>query len=172
MAEDGRESGLVIGVGNPDRGDDGAGPRVAALLRAQGMRAIDHAGDGLTLIELWKDHCRVLIVDAMTTGAGPGTVKRFDAVAEPLPRDAFAVSSHAFGLAEGVEMARRLGRLPAEVTVFGIEGASYSLGAGLSGNVEQACREVARHILVEMNGGQGTSDRSFGRARKGDGVAL
>jgi len=149
VGEGGRGSVLVIGVGNPDRGDDGAGPRVAALLRAQGVNAADHDGDGLALIDLWENHSAVVIVDAMVTGAAPGTVRRFDAAAGPLPREAFAVSSHAFGVAEAVETARALGRLPARIIVYGIEGESFALGAGLSDRVEQACPRVAQDILVE-----------------------
>jgi hydrogenase maturation protease len=149
VGEGGNETVLVIGVGNRDRGDDGAGPEVAARLRAQGVHAIEHAGDGLALIDLWDNHSAVVIVDAMVTGTTPGTVRRFDAAAGPLPRAAFAVSSHAFGLAEAVETARALGRLPASVLVYGIEGESFALGAGLSDCVEQACPRLAQDILVE-----------------------
>jgi hydrogenase maturation protease len=150
VGEDGSASVLVIGVGNPDRSDDGAGPRVAALLRAQGMHAIDHAGDGLALIDLWEDRSRVMIVDAMVTGGEPGSIHRFDAARAPLPRQAFRISSHAFGLAEGLEMARTLGRLPAALVVYGIEGESFCLGTGLSGPVEEACRRVEREIIAKL----------------------
>jgi len=149
VGEGGRASVLVIGVGNRDRGDDGAGPRVAALLRAQDVNAADHAGDGLALIDLWDNHSVVVIVDAMVTGAAPGTIRRFDATAGPLPREAFAVSSHAFGVAEAVETARALGRLPATVIVYGIEGESFALGTDLTDRVQQACLRVAQDIVAE-----------------------
>lgn len=149
MGKSSRESVLAIGLGNPDRGDDGAGPAVASLLRTQGVHVIEHLGDGLALINLWEGHSAVVVVDATASGATPGTIRRFDAAAGPLPREAFAVSSHAFGLAEAVEMARGLGRLPATVIVYGIEGESFALGAGLSGRVEEACARVARDILSE-----------------------
>jgi hydrogenase maturation protease len=149
VGEGGNETVLVIGVGNRDRGDDGAGPEVAARLRAQGVHAIEHAGDGLALIDLWDNHSAVVIVDAMVTGTTPGTVRRFDAAAGPLPREAFAVSSHALGIAEAVETARALGRLPAAVIVYGIEGQAFTLGAGLTSLVEQACLRVVQDILEE-----------------------
>ena len=44
---------LVIGCGNTDRGDDGAGILVARQLRTLGLNAIEHCGDGPPLIELW-----------------------------------------------------------------------------------------------------------------------
>jgi hydrogenase maturation protease len=150
VGEDGSASVLVIGVGNPDRGDDGAGPRVVALLLARGVNAVDHAGDGLALIDLWKDRSRVVIVDAMVTGGVPGSILRFDTDRAPLPRRVFHMSSHVFGLAEGLEMARILGRLPAALIVYGIEGESFCLGAGLSGPVEGACRRVEREIVAKF----------------------
>ena len=171
MGEGERASVLVIGVGNPDRGDDGAGPQVAARIRKRGLQAIDHTGDGLALIELWEGHSAVVIVDAMVTGAAPGTVRRFDAAAGPLPREAFAVSSHAFGLAEAVETARALGRLPATVIVYGIEGGSFTLGAGLSGRVERACPRVARDILNETVSSRNKLERRIDGAEQGNGSA-
>lgn len=171
MGEGERASILVIGVGNPDRGDDGAGPEVAARLGAQGVRIVEHGGDGLALIELWEGHSAVVIVDAMVTGARPGTIRRFDAAAGPLPREAFAVSSHAFGLAEAVETARALGRLPETVVVYGIEGESFTLGAGLSGRVERACRRVARDILNETVYSREILERRIDGAEQGNGSA-
>jgi hydrogenase maturation protease len=149
VGEGGGYSVLVIGVGNPDRGDDGAGPQVAAMLRRRGVNAIEHLGDGLALIDLWENQSAVVIIDATVSGVAPGTIRRLDTAAGPLPREAFAVSSHAFGLAEAVETARALGRLPANVVVYGIEGESFTLGAGLTGRVEKACARVAQDILSE-----------------------
>jgi hydrogenase maturation protease len=113
------------------------------------VHAIEHAGDGLALIDRWDKRSAVVIVDAMVTGAEPGTIRRFDAAAGPLPREAFAVSSHALGIAEAVETARALGRLPEAVIVYGIEGQAFTLGAGLTSLVEQACLRVVQDILEE-----------------------
>ena len=43
-----------------------------------------------------------------------------------------ASSTHALGLADAVELARSLGRLPQRVVVYGIEGAAFEFGNGLS----------------------------------------
>ncbi len=171
MGEHGGQSVLVIGVGNRDRGDDGAGPEVAAQLRSRGMNALDHGGDGLALIGLWEGYSAVVIVDAMISGAEPGTTRRFDAALEPLPREAFTVSSHAFGLAGAVETARALGRLPAAVIVYGIEGESFALGTSLSGPVKQACRRLAQDIPKETVCNRETSKRHVDGAEKGNGAA-
>jgi hydrogenase maturation protease len=150
VGEGGRASVLVIGVGNPDRGDDGAGPEVAARLRMRGVQAIDHAGDGAALLDLWSSRSRVIVVDAMNAGTAPGRVRCFDAIREPLPRDLSLASSHAFGPAEAIETARALGRLPRALVVYAIEGVSFALGTGLSGPVAEACRRVEREIVAKL----------------------
>lgn len=57
---------LVIGIGNPLRGDDGAGPRLVELLEARGARADCLAVHQLTpeLAETVAEHDPVVFVDA------------------------------------------------------------------------------------------------------------
>src|SRR5512140_1524544 len=113
---------VVIGVGNLFRGDDAAGLLAARRLRAcRGVRAVEHTRDGLSLMEHWGPADHVVVVDALTSGHAPGTVFRFEATEGPVPGDAGWISSHSAGVAEGIETARVLGRLPASLTVFGIE---------------------------------------------------
>lgn len=58
--------------------------------------------------------------------------------------------THMFSLADVIEQARALGRLPARLTGYGIEGTSYELGAPLSAEAEAATRTVAEEILREL----------------------
>jgi hydrogenase maturation protease len=89
----------------------------------------------------------VTIVDAVSSGAPPGTVHELEAGGEPLPVRLFGSSStHALGLAEALELARSLGRLPARVRVLGIEGARFDYGRGLSPEVEEAVERCTRSI--------------------------
>ena len=46
-----------------------------------------------------------MLIDATRSGARPGTLTCFDAIASPLPRPLFHNSTHEFGLAEAVELA-------------------------------------------------------------------
>jgi hydrogenase maturation protease len=132
---------MVIGVGNPWRGDDGAGLAVA---RAAG--GIAHEGECSPLIEMWAGRDQVVLVDAAASGGAPGTVRRFDASREPLPARTLRSSTHAFGLPEAIELARSLGRLPERVTVYTIEGANFAPGAGLTPAVDRAARELAQGL--------------------------
>lgn len=150
MREGGRPSTLIIGVGNRDRGDDGVGPIAVDRLVAKGIPAVEHSYDGAALIDVWEGCDRVILVDAMRSGAQAGTIRRFDASGERLPKGAFAVSSHLFGPVEAVETARALGRLPSNLIVFGIEGGSYGFGDPLSPAVQEAMHDLIDRIIKEL----------------------
>jgi len=141
---------LVIGVGNRDRGDDGVGPIAADRLVARGIAAVEHSHDGAALIDLWAGCGKVVLVDAMRSGARPGTIRRFDVSRERLPIGAFGVSSHLFGPVEAMETARALGRLPPSLVVFGIEGGSYGFGDPLSPPVHDALQDLVDRVVEEL----------------------
>ena len=139
----------IIGIGNGDRGDDGVGPAVIALLaKAPPAGAVLQAarGDMLALIDAWGSSDRVYLVDAVAPAGSPGRLVCIDVAGDALPGGLGSfVSSHGFGVADAIELARALGRLPARLAVYGIEGAGFTPGAPLSPAVVQALpRLVAR----------------------------
>lgn len=136
----------MVGVGNLDRGDDGAG--VVAARRVQNTRAKE-VGDCTDLLDIWDGEGHVIVVDAMRSGSPPGTVMRFDVNADELPSRMFP-STHAFGLAETVELARALGRLPRSLMIYGIEVGQLDPGSTLSPEVDQAVQLVAAEIDAEL----------------------
>jgi hydrogenase maturation protease len=143
---------LVIGLGNSFRGDDGAGPAVArALLDEVPARVRAYEGEPVGLIEEWTGADAVFVVDAVSSGAVPGTIHRLDPLAEPIPTALSQGSTHAFGLAETIELARALDRLPRRLTVYGIEGERFTAGEVLSPAVARAV-EVVRSELHERLG--------------------
>jgi hydrogenase maturation protease len=144
---------LVIGIGNRCRSDDGVGPVVAGLIAARrlpGVRAVEHSGEGAGLMALWDGWRRVVIVDAARSGSPPGTVHRLDARAQRVPGGLFNYSTHAFSVAEAVEMARVLGTLPERLVVYGIEARDIGCGQMLSPPVEAAAESVAQRIAEEL----------------------
>ena len=144
---------VVIGAGNAWRSDDGAGLAVARLLAGtlpEGVETLEREGEPTSLIDAWEGAEVVWLVDAVSSGAEPGTVHRHDASSEPLPARLFDTSTHHFGLAEAVELGRALGRLPAKVVVFGIEGATFETGDTLSPQVQAAVGQVADAIRAEV----------------------
>lgn len=140
---------LVIGVGHPDCGDDAAGPLVARRLRALGVRAIESPGAGAALVHAWEGEPEVIVVDATSTGAPPGAIQVWDAASTPLARENFRCSTHGMGVAEAVELARVLGRLPARLRIYGIEGRRFEPGSRPSDEVLAAVEEAAQRILEE-----------------------
>ena len=131
---------MVIGVGNPWRHDDAAG---LAAARRLGGRELE---DVTALVEALGEVKEAVIVDSVSSGAAPGTIHRFEAAEVPLPLDLFAASTHVLGVGDAVELARALGKLPERLLVYGIEGADFSAGSGLSPEVERAVGEVVSEV--------------------------
>jgi hydrogenase maturation protease len=144
---------LVIGIGNAYRGDDAVGLVVARRLQEQvpaGVIVVEHSGEGASLMDAWRDADRVILIDAVHTGAAPGTLCRLDARAGPLPAHFFHCSTHAFSVAEAVELARALDRLPLRLIVHGIEGARFEAGTGVSPEVERAVEVAVQRVREDL----------------------
>lgn len=145
---------LVIGLGNRDRGDDAVGLLVAGQLRGlvpKGVRVLEHEGDPVALLELWEGVDLTVVIDAVRSGAPPGTVQRFEAQERALPSTvAFGISTHGVGLAETIELARSLRKLPKRLIVYGVEGACFEIGRGLSPEVDRALGDVVQSVLEEL----------------------
>jgi hydrogenase maturation protease len=140
---------VVIGIGNALRGDDAAGIVVAERLRDSGLEVVACDEEPSRLIEAWEGADTAVLVDTVSSGAAPGTLHRFDASEEPVPARALRSSTHAIGLAETIELARALGKLPPRVVVHGIEGATFDAGAPLTAAVDDAVGRLVDLILEE-----------------------
>jgi hydrogenase maturation protease len=144
---------LIIGIGNAYRGDDGAGLAATAeliRLRLPGAEILQAAGDGTSLMDAWQGRQHVVLIDATFSGAKPGTIHRIEASAEPLPARFSHHSTHSINVAEAVELARVLNRLPGRITVLGIEGEDFRSGTALSPAVRSAVKKVVRIIREEL----------------------
>jgi hydrogenase maturation protease len=147
MSTDRREM-LVIGVGNRDRGDDAAGPIVCDRLRAAdlpGVEVLVVEGSVVDLPLHWGPEDRVVIVDAAAPDGRPGRIREVDALAGRLLAPG-TVSTHTVDVGAAIELARALGQLPAELSVVGIEGASFEFGDGLGPAVDRAVEQVVERI--------------------------
>jgi len=146
---------VVVGVGNPLRGDDAVGIAVAERLRGrvpEDVQVLECEQEPSRLLDAWGDADLALVVDACSSGEAPGTVSRFDASSDPLPTRVFRSSTHAFGVGDAVELARALDRLPRRVVVFGVEGGQFTAGAPLSPEVRSAVERVAQDVVRELEG--------------------
>lgn len=156
---------LVIGVGNPYRRDDGFGRLIARAVREHGppgITVIEHSGEGASLMALWAPDDAVFIFDAVSSGNPAGTMVRINACATTIPSDFFHYSTHAFSVAEAIEMARVLGTLPAALVLFGVEGTHFEGGEGLSRPVAAALENALPGILEEIRiAYEATQSQSF-----------
>ncbi len=141
---------LVAGVGNRDRRDDGAGLEVVrrAALRvmpgSESPRFLEVPG-ALEFLDLWPGSRFCLVVDAVRTGAAPGTVHSLNLGANP-PSWTRGGSTHGLGVAEALLLAQQLGRAPDKVLLVGIEGGEFGQGVGLSPAVERAVDPAAGRV--------------------------
>lgn len=143
---------VIIGVGNPFRKDDAAGLLVARSLRGRvppGVAVLEQDGEPASLIAAWESADAVIIVDAVSSGAPPGTVHEIDARSVPLDRELFRHSTHSFGVAEAVGLAKALDKMPSIARVYGIEGHDFAAGAEPSPDVLEG---VEKAIAAVMRG--------------------
>ena len=148
---------VVIGVGNPFRRDDGVGPAVLEALRDRddlppGTRLVDSDGEPTSTIIAWEDASVAVLIDAVRTGAPPGTVHLVDP--DAVPDAGRPGSSHALGPGEAVRLGRATGRVPDRLVLIGVEVVDTAMGVGLTPEVAGAVDEVVR--LVVRSTGTGT----------------
>jgi hydrogenase maturation protease len=145
---------VVIGLGNEFRGDDFVGLFIARKIRDKkptGVRIIEGVSDGTSLIECWENFQTAILIDCVTSGAAPGKIHRFDALAETIPEKIFpAYSTHAFSITEAVELAGAIGQLPEHLLVYGVEGVNFKTGAEMPAEVKAAAEKVIDLILKDI----------------------
>ena len=140
---------VVIGVGNPFRRDDGAGPAVIETLRARvpdGTVLTNSEGEPGRMLGIWHRPDAVIVVE--TVHAHPGQPGRLHTLtAERAARlAARPTSTHGLGLGETFALAAALGRLPRSLSVHAVEGADFRLGCGLSPPVAGALPVLIRQV--------------------------
>ena len=141
---------LVVGLGNPLMGDDGAGHCVIeqlARLEGHGPRLAACHGDATHLLGLWNGERRVWFVDAMIRGGPPGRIHTIDhdgIMASPAANH----SAHDLSLIECLRTMSQV--LPAmrgiRYSLWGIEPGTLEAGQPLSPAVRGAVRQVARLV--------------------------
>jgi hydrogenase maturation protease len=142
---------LVVGIGSPIRGDDGVGLRVVQHLQAGGLppgvEALELGTGGLALLDVLAGHDHLVIVDAIVSGAAPGTVMVL--TGQDVARTAHLGEGHEADLPTVLELSRRgLGAdMPAEVVVVAIEaGDVLSITEELTPAVAAAVDEAAERV--------------------------
>jgi len=139
----------IIGCGNPERGDDGAGLLVVERLRELGIEALAVTtrtcpGEATELLSAWCGVDALIVVDAVVTGAPVGTVHRWDGI--PPAASCPSASTHGLGVIQALRLAQVLGCVPKLLEVYGIEGKRFEPGSPPSPKVKAAAEDLAQQI--------------------------
>ena len=154
----------VVGVGNPERADDGVGTFVAERLVERGMEGVIVAG---TTPERWMttlvagEYDTILFVDAVALEAEPGSAVLMDAaeIEAHFPQ----VSTHRISLGT---LARVIGReAGARVLLLGVRPQSLAEERGLTGAVRETASGLAA-VLEEILAGQPRTPLARGDASR------
>jgi hydrogenase maturation protease len=151
----------VIGVGNPYRCDDGVGLVVAHRIgehfdRERRVRARELDGEPVRMVQAWEGSEHVVVVDAVRTGAAPGTRHRFT-VDHLGNRDLVPTAEglvgggHALGVGDAVDLAMTLGRLPPSFEIWAVEGEVFDQGEGLTPVVAEACDTLIAELIDHVH---------------------
>jgi hydrogenase maturation protease len=142
----------VIGVGNRWRRDDAVGLRVVDALRGRvddSIGLVESDGEPTRLLDAFALSPRVIMVDAVVTGAKPGTVHRF--TDDELPNQiGIGQSSHLVQLHETIELGKLLEKLPNGLVLIGIEATDFDNGEGMTAPVESGVAGAVAAVLHEL----------------------
>ena len=152
---------VIIGMGNPLLSDDGVGIAVAHAVAERLRQDPDFTMDltvtelhtgGIRLMEAMVGFRRAVVVDAMLSGALPGSMKRFDSRDFVTTKNTF--SSHDTDFATAYDLGVMTGvPLPEQVSFWGIEARLFDLfGERFSAEVAAAVPGAVSRIVEEING--------------------
>jgi len=150
----GASRAAVVCVGNELMADDGVGPAVHRRLLAaplpRGSRLHLVGTCGLDLLEVLDGEELLIVVDALTLGAPPGTLHLL--AETDLPRGR-GMGTHAGDLAGTLAAGRRLDpdRVPARVLILGFEGAVFdrvgeSMSPAVSARIDELVAAIWGHL--------------------------
>jgi len=147
----------IIGVGSPF-GDDRLGWVAAEQLKTLPIyqSEIDKIDvtildrPGAALISQWKDADAVILIDAVRSGAAPGTLHILSA--DDINENTQSTSSHGFGIASTMALARTLDELPEHFYVCGIEIEPTNRGEDLGLYVREAINPLVNRIELLLTG--------------------
>ena len=149
---------LILGLGNPILGDDGAGLHVAEELKGrlnqQEVTVMETSLAGLSLLDLLVNFDRAIIIDAIqTVGGKAGQIYRLEPGAFDTTRH--ATTPHDVNFATALELGKRLGLvLPQRITIFAIEVKNVTtFSEECTPEVERAITVCVEKIIQELNEG-------------------
>jgi hydrogenase maturation protease len=145
---------LVIGIGNLVKTDDAIGVRVVQLMKERysfpdQVTVLEGGTLGLDLLPQLEAAERLIIVDAVETGAPPGTLVRLTGQEIPQALEA-RLSPHQIGLMDLLTVASLLGQYPRETILWGVQPESVQMALRLSAPVAAQLEPLVEKVLGEL----------------------
>ena len=151
-----QEETLILGVGNPLYGDDGAGPRLVEMLAEFSLPPevqVQDAGlPGWGLPSWLEGWDTVFLVDAVDMGLEAGSWRRFRPEEVKLWLQDGNLSLHQPDLACGLALAQELDLLPEHLYLYGVQPAQTEPGSPLSPPVNCTVLPVAATVTRHSAG--------------------
>jgi hydrogenase maturation protease len=141
---------LVIGVGNLLRTDDGVGIHVINSLNKLNSEidTLDAAMGSVEIIEALRGYDRAIIVDAIETGAEPGTIYRVNLTGGEKPP--VVTHSHGTDLITTLQLGRQLfpDEMPTEIILIAVEAEdTTTISDKPTQKVQSAIKKVLKIIV-------------------------
>ncbi len=148
---------LLLGLGNPLMGDDGAGQELLAKLSpvastwGPSVEFVDGGTQGLALLGVFEGRNAVVFLDAIRLGDKPGAVHVLRG--EELTRlgGRRAMTAHEGSAPQILAALELLGETPKEIAMIGLEPERIGLGIGLSETVQASLGMAASFAQMTVN---------------------
>ena len=143
----------VIGIGNLLRADDGVGVHVAQRLKEErpNIEVVDMSTASIEMLDFIRGRDNVVIIDAIKTGAEPGTIHR---ITHQELRSSNFTSSHGLNLSGILMLGWQLypDEMPKKLVILAVEAEDInSYSSRLTTKVQSAISELLEHIRKEFN---------------------
>jgi len=145
---------LVLGIGNLLLGDEGVGIRVVENLTARyalpsEVEALDGGTMGMALLPYLAGRRLLILLDAVRTGAAPGTVVQRE-LNDPAAFFREKISPHQLGIAEVLSVASLTNELPGRILIIGVVPKEMNTGLDLSPEIAAAVAVLADMVAAEL----------------------
>lgn len=137
---------VILGVGNPLKGDDGFGPELVKRLKGKVSAELIDGGTApenyLEVIAKVKPDT-ITVIDAVHFNGSPGELKLL------ISKDILSAGLSTHSLSPKVLMDFLSQRCSADIFILAVQPGSIEFGAGLSPEVAKAAKEM-EELLVEI----------------------
>jgi hydrogenase maturation protease len=145
---------LVLGIGNILLQDEGVGVRVVNQLKQRfqippEVTVLDGGTAGMALLDDFLEAQQVIVVDAVKTGAPPGTIVRFEGDQVPVLLQQ-GITPHQLGLFDLLGALTFAGCKPPQLVLFGVVPQSLDLSLELSPIIAAKVDDVIDQVVAEL----------------------